>query len=289
MQRVDGHYLYQLGLQLHPLSELQDASGSTPTTLLEAYFPLVIAEAALDGFLHQSIFGPRFCRDSGENLLSSIRQLKDKINEMKVFDSPVERGDLFGIKHWLGTFETNLAAEMAQMNLYIVQKKGAYDTTDLIFNGASLMPSDLHAKVPEAVKDVAEATKSLAFELFTAVGFHIHRANEAVLHRYYDVVTNGAKRPKTRNIGDYLNELDKLKAGDERVKAALRDLKDLHRNPLIHPDQSIESADDAIDLLSAVRAVVGQMLRAIPAPSPLEGYPVIKVEKLEPKTEAPAS
>jgi hypothetical protein len=49
-------------------------------------------------------------------------------------------------------------------------------------------------------------------------------------------------------MGDYLNEMNQKKIGDEKVKAALKDLKDLHRNPLIHPEHSLESADEAIVL-----------------------------------------
>jgi hypothetical protein len=48
------------------------------------------------------------------------------------------------------------------------------------------------------------------------------------------------------------------------VKAALRDLKNLHRNPLIHPDHSLESADEAIALMNGIHTVMVYMLKEIP-------------------------
>lgn len=265
MQRIDGAYLYQLGYQLHPLHGLSGAHESNPSTVGDAFFMVVVAEGVLDTFLHNSIYKIRFARHSGEQLLGAIRALSAKSFSGAMSD-PIDGSAISTVKYWLPIFESHLGSELALMDTYMISKKGVYDTNDLIFNGAAFMPADLALKVPEATHDVNEATKCLAYEVFTAVGFHIHRANEAVMHRYYDVVTEEKPRPTNRDIGSYLRELEKHKAGDARVKAALRDLKDLHRNPLIHPDQSLESADEAIDLLSAVRAVVGQMLKAMPSP-----------------------
>ena len=67
-------------------------------------------------------------------------------------------------------------------------------------------------------------------------------------------------------MGDYLNEMNRLKVGEDKVKAALKDLKNLHRNPLIHPDHRIENADEAIALMNSVHNAIFHMLQAIPAP-----------------------
>jgi hypothetical protein len=136
-----------------------------------------------------------------------------------------------------------------------------------MFNVAAFFPADLSPKVPEAIDDFQQATKCLAFELPTACGFHLHRGTESVLHRYWDAVTGGKDRPRNRNIGDYLAALDQQNLGDARLKSSLRDLKDLHRNPLIHPEHSLKSVDDAISLFGIVRTVVTEMLKAIPLPA----------------------
>ncbi|HEY3800787.1 MAG TPA: hypothetical protein VGL58_20730 [Caulobacteraceae bacterium] len=264
MQRIDGNYLYSLGWKLHPLSTIFGENEQGAMTYGMAFAIAYFAEIALDELLNQSIFKLRFSYQSGQALLKSVKQITEVAFGGQRIGDNVDHMHAYSVRADLTIFETNLASEFALMDTYIVAKKGALDTTDLIWNGAAFMPADLSAKVPAAIGDVEQATKCLAFELLTAVGFHIHRANECVLHRYYDVVTGGKPHPKTRNIGDYLRKLDEFGVGDQRVRTALRDLKDLHRNPLIHPEHSLETVDEAIDLLSAVRALVGQMLKEIP-------------------------
>jgi len=67
----------------------------------------------------------------------------------------------------------------------------------------------LSLKVPSAIDDLKQAMRCIAFELPTAAGFHLHRANESVLRCYWDSVTGGKARPKNGNMGIYLHELRK--------------------------------------------------------------------------------
>ena len=53
---------------------------------------------------------------------------------------------------------------------------------------------------------------------------------------------------------------------DKKVVSALRDLKDLHRNPVLHPQQSLDDVNDAIALAAAVYGAMLHMLKAIPMP-----------------------
>lgn len=78
-------------------------------------------------------------------------------------------------------FETVVAAELQLSPLYILSPKGGYDVDKLALRGEDVFPPDLGSKVPNAVPDVVEAMKCLAYEVNTACGFHLHRANEAVL------------------------------------------------------------------------------------------------------------
>jgi hypothetical protein len=88
--------------------------------------------------------------------------------------------EVYALTSAANKFEAVLAAELGVTALYVVTKKSGFDTSDLIGNGEVFFPPDLAAKVPEAVKDVQEATKCIAYELPTAAGFHLHRANESV-------------------------------------------------------------------------------------------------------------
>ena len=75
-------------------------------------------------------------------------------------------------------------------------------------------------------------------------------------------------------MGDYLKQLDDLNAGDQKVRSALKDLKDLHRNPLIHPEHSLESADEAIALMNGIHTIMVHMLKVIPVATPAPAAPV---------------
>jgi hypothetical protein len=266
VQRADGFYLYQVGGQLHPLAELKAYAypGGNPTTAAEARMMLVIAEAALETLITRSIYRLRTSTQSGYALLGAIRALKAKLEKEPDLAKSLDWMDVYPVTSALSTFEAILGAELALMPLYVVMPKAGFDTAVLIEAGGRCFPDDIWTKVPDAIPDLMQGTRCIAFELFTAAGFHLHRANESVLRKYWDAVTNGAQRPTSRNMGDYLAEMNKLKVGDDKVKAALKDLKDLHRNPLIHPEHSLETADDAIALMNGVHTAMVYMLKEIP-------------------------
>jgi len=111
--------------------------------------------------------------------------------------------------------------------------------------------------------DIREAGKSLAFELPTAAGFHLFRATESVLRKYYVHETGSTAPPKVRNIGVYLNALKIANKGDPKVRAALKQMTDLHRNPLIHPE-TILTLDEAIAIFGIARSAITAMLSVLP-------------------------
>lgn len=291
MQRVDGFYLYQVGGQIHPLSEIQaHAFSGHATTLGEARLAIYVAEAALETLITRSVFRLKTSYQPGNTLLGAIRQLKTKIEAATDLTQPVDWLDVFPITNAMTAFEAVLGAELALMPLYVVLPKAGFDTAVLIDAGGRCFPDEIWTKVPDAIPDLMQGTRSIAFELFTAAGFHLHRANEAVLRRYWDAVTNGATRPASRNMGDYLAEMNKRGVGDVKVMAALKDLKDLHRNPLIHPEHSLETADEAIALMNGVHTVLVYMLKEIPvvAPAPAIAAPG-GVPAITPPVISPAS
>ncbi len=273
MIRVDGFYLYQVGSQIYPLSELRAPFDTDPgTKAIAAFYPLLVAEAALAPLLTRSVFRLRTSVQAGQALLAAIKETKSRIQATPGNDQHLSFHDVWPITNALTAFEAVLGAELALVPLYVVTSKAGFDTAILIESGANCFPTDIWTKAPEALPDLQQATKCIAFELFTAAGFHLHRANEAVLRRYWDAVTNGATRPASRNMGDYLTELNKRNAGDAKVRAALKDLKDLHRNPLIHPEEFLQSVDDAVALMNGVHTTILNMLKEMPivatAPSP---------------------
>jgi len=274
VQRIDGNYLYSVGSQIHPLSELKTGIGaSAGTSYVDAFLPLLMAESALEPFLLRSVFNLRTSFQAGQSLLTAIRELRAKITAETDPSKILDFADAYGITSRLTAFEAVLGAELALMPVYVVQPKAGYDTPALIESGRVCFPIDLATKVPDAIFDIEQGTRCIAFELFTGAGFHLHRANEAVLRRYWGVVASGKAPPKSGNMGDFLNEMEQNKFGDEKVRAALKDLKNLHRNPLIHPDHTIVDAHEAIALMNSIHVVMVHMLKEIPVVAPANTPP----------------
>jgi hypothetical protein len=268
MQRVDGNYLYTVGYQIHPIASFKASQPGVPgTSFAEAWLPLVIAVSALEPLLSRSVFRLKTSVQAGQLLLNTIKGLREKadsLNPNSRLSTFLDDFDAWIVTDQLRTFENVLAAELAMLPLYVVTQKAGFDTSALMESGLVCFPLEIASRSPEAVHDFEQATKCLALEVFTAAGFHLHRGNEAVLRRYWDAVAKGTPRPKSRNIGDYLKIMDDKNFGNEKVRAALRHLKDFHRNPLIHPEHKIESANEAIALMNSVHTVLVEMLKEIP-------------------------
>jgi len=96
--------------------------------------------------------------------------------------------------------------------------------------------------VPEAIPDVKEGARCLAYGLPTAAGFHVFRAVESVLRKYHAHVTEGKAPQNMRNMGVYIKSLETSGKGDPKVIAALKQMKDLHRNPVSHPEAPVTDA-----------------------------------------------
>jgi hypothetical protein len=153
---------------------------------------------------------------------------------------------------------------MLQISLpYFVTPKPPYDTAMLLEYGESLLPIELAQKAPEALFDAREAGKCLAYEVATAAGFHILRAAESVVRRYYADITGGAAQPKVRNLMVYVRKMQNAGVGDPKILSSLEQIAKLHRNPLIHPEDVL-TVTEAMALIGIVRSAVSAMLAVLP-------------------------
>jgi hypothetical protein len=199
------------------------------------------------------------------SLLSDELDLYNSNEPMRIFEDKmvVYPWSVRNLKEKYREFEHVLNATLQMSSMYYVSPKGGYNTQYLTDMGELIFPKELGVKVPNAVADIKQAARCIAFELPTAAGFHLHRANESVLRVYWDNVTDGKERPEEGNMGIYLGELNKLNKGKKSVREHLKSIKDFHRNPLMHPEQSLETVEEAIGLLAAIRCSIGYMLTEI--------------------------
>ncbi len=256
MIRISLSYLYKLSERFHPLTHLQGEQK-----LSDIFLELILAHDTLKELFTSSVYTFRTSRQSAENLFALLKKYESPTNEQ--LGGTIARWEIITISKAAQAFEMALNDELATMPAYLVTPKGGYDVNVLTLAPETLFPPDLVTLIPETKYDVEQAAKCLAFEVPTAAGFHLHRINEAVLHQYWDVVTNGASRPNGRSIAAYLTALGRRRKSNPKIKATLRQIKDLHRNPLVHTEESLASLQEAIELYGIIISIISKMLAVI--------------------------
>jgi hypothetical protein len=260
MIRISLSYVYTLATQLEPLEKLPEKDAPYS----DVWLPIIMAQSALEN-LYRSIYGMHLRSSSiPANELNDHLKAQMADNDM---NRVVNQFIFYQIKEAYRQFKIVLSADLSIANAYFVTQKGGFDISSLLASGENLFPPDLPAKVPEAVFDCREAGKCLAYELSTACGFHIFRAVEAILRKYYTQVSEGKAPPKVRNIGVYLNAMKIAGVGDEKIRFALKQLTDLYRNPLIHPE-AVLTQEEAIGIFGLARSAIGGMLAVLPIVPP---------------------
>ncbi len=263
MQRIDPGYLYELGDGVRAIRPYRFKTSAD----YEIWEALNRSKQAVTVFLNGSVFSQSI--RGVHSLANQFLQESDKILSLISVEqtTSIAPATLVELFEAYDRFEPAFANALSSQITYLVMPKGAYDVETLVENGGSLFPASLQYKVPEASMDIVEGAKALAFELWSAAAFHFHRANEAVLRRYFDKTVGPNKRKEHATMGMLLSEMEKQNKGTRQVVVALQNIKTFHRNPNAHPGDFISDADEAFSLVSALRAAMGYMLDELEATS----------------------
>ena len=257
MLRISLQWIVQV---MTPIDSLQHiVAGKTVQSVSHLCFN---ASQHVDFILDDSVYTPhlRISRDSGSLLKTTLSAMYPENSDQERLVTDIEA---WTIHFRAGHFREVLMAELHTLPAFLVVEKGAFDTNSLIENGHKLFPLSILDKCPEAETDMTEAGKALAFELPTASAFHAFRVTEIVLRRYWDCVSDGQPRPKREAIGNYAKILEDNGLGDPKVIETLKQLANLHRNPIIHPEVTL-SVEGAIETLGIARSAISAMLRDMP-------------------------
>jgi HEPN domain-containing protein len=164
--------------------------------------------------------------------------------------------------HAFWAFEQALALELGRAPIYFVSQKGIYATSALINTADSALVDEVHNTVSYAAKkDLSQAGRCLAFEVPTAAAFHALRAVEKVLREFYEAKIG--EPAGTAGMKRCIDELTKAGA-DKKTIAALDQLRDLHRNPIDHPEEFVDFAE-ALEIFNAATVAISKMARQIAA------------------------
>ncbi len=146
----------------------------------------------------------------------------------------------------------------------------------LIYSAEQALSKRSIEQLPDScLKDIKEAGRCLAFDLPTACGFHIFRALETVILMYFPALRINLPSKKLRNLGVFIALLEgrdikkkgrPIVAGapkaDEKITGMLTHLKDFYRNPLMHPEITLED-DEAISTFQFAISAIDIMVHDI--------------------------
>ena len=273
MDRVNLPFFYQLGAKLSPLAHLAPGQTQKGTILMASIGVLPDLNTLLGTFGGLSV-----CRSSADALNQAIREINALFTKLEPADAGKAWSELLNPNDfWFQQvisralqFETVLSAELATLATYHVTQKGIYSTADLIERAENALSPSVVAKLDSQMTlEIREAGKCLAFDVPTAAGFHTMRAVEAVLHAYYvEVCQPSDKDAKLDNWGAYISALHKRRTATpdpdiQEVEVLLQQLKDRHRNLIMHPE-IVLNADDAFTLFEIAQGVILAMAKKLP-------------------------
>lgn len=258
MKQVNTYALYDLGTQLHALKSLptdpaQVAKGHTGILWTASFW--------LDQFLEAKTIPLEVSETTATNLSARLTSLGQKVFAAE----EIQPWELTGLQNVLSQFETILAAELQKHLTYLVSQIGGYSMPLLVSKAEVNLAEDALEIIAEgARKDFREAGRCLAFEVPTAAGFHAMRATERVLRQYYQLVMK--KDPERVDWGTCTQELKKAGA-NTKVVQVLDQIRDIHRNPLMHP-QDFLTMKEAIGLFDIAKSAIGALAEEIVALTP---------------------
>lgn len=268
MEKISLPFFYQLGAQLNPLTKFTPDAKNRANIWFASY----PAHAHTYSLLTSSAFATlTVCRSISVEFINAILEVQKWMSKTPP-DKWAEVNPSVDIKfanvvNKAKEFETVLTAELQTLATYHVTQKGIYSTTDLIERADNLLPAPVSSKIGEGVKEeIRQSGRCLAFDSGTACAFHIMRATEAVMHEYYIAMCKPKSLEKLENWGAYIAEFQKSpKAEVKEVVAILQQIKDQHRNLIMHPE-IILTPDEAFTLFEIAHSAIIAMADKLPTP-----------------------
>jgi hypothetical protein len=260
VRRIDSDLLLQLGSELRALRDANRA-GMPLFAIFHPWFDLLNTLTTLTESL-----GLRMSRDAIARLDRVGRRVLVDFYTADVdperYRAPLEERDASILTTVISELEIVLRAEIRQSDMYFASQVGIYSTADLIDRADEFFGSDLRAVIPERARaDIRQAGRCLAFELPDGAAFHILKAMEEVMRQFAERVSGKPLSLKSRNWGEYIRCLREAGA-DPKLVEYLDYIRKNHRNPVLHPEQSL-TQDEAVALFNAASNAIVPMARAM--------------------------
>jgi hypothetical protein len=244
MQRINLGFWYQLGAAVRPLLALR-----IDTPMFQVLTACVPARQWVEAALNARIVRLSTSHPSAIRLHDSLVSLLDSLDFSA--DPPpttVAPDKIVPVAEAAREFDTIYLAELQQADAYVVSAKGTYATSGLIFTADDgFIGEAVQTGLPQAARiEIQQWGRCFAFELPTASGFHIMRATEIVILSFLERIAGRPVKVRPRTWNAYIKALEKAGAS-EAITSSLHQIRKLHRNPLMHPEDSLDlSKADAL-------------------------------------------
>lgn len=271
MKRVNLLEYFELAESV--MSAKSGLSTSSSTKAASIYFSISGLTPRLSMFLSDDN-GFSASKHAASELLTAVTEWIDenafpggKFSTDK-FDRELEPWEWGQIRKKVESFRTVFEAECHGVDVYSVGQISIYKTQTLVSNGAKIIPEEYHSDIPaEALAEFDNAGKCLAFDLPTSCGFHALRGLELVMDAY--LVAFGINTKRLRSWNMYIQAAKKL-IDDEnapskpspKVAAMLDRMRELDRNPLMHPRDTLDTLS-ADQLYKLCAITVGEIVRDV--------------------------
>ncbi len=180
------------------------------------------------------------------------------------YDSATVGDDAEKIVRAVTDFEIVFKNDAPRMSVFSIEKKGIYQTEDLIDHADEHLPKSVSQRLPRQAKtDLVAAGRCLALNVPTATAFHMWRALEIVFGAYYVSMTEKTfeEAHVCRNWFKYIEALD-VAGADKKITSNLEHIRAEYRNPVMHPNVNVTS-DEAFILLGIGFSSITQVMQAI--------------------------
>jgi hypothetical protein len=261
VRHVNGYPTFALGKSLQATYLLVRERAPLAAVADQAKYAIGL----LDMFLHEES-NPQLdvSKEDARALRETLQQILDR--HARDSGAVVDQGLYSELNFRLFKFDNSLQLELARLPVFYVTQKGVLDTRYLILDAAAVY-SEYRNRLPaEVIDDTNQAGRCLAFNLPTAAGFHIARATERMIKAEMSAFGCPPQPTGSANWGSYIQELKKTGA-NKKVIQALTEIKDLHRNPLVHPEQTL-GLQEALAFWAVCTSVIGAMVADMETKSP---------------------
>lgn len=259
---------YTFAKFIQPLAELDGNAELSPLLLKRMGDVNLLAD-----WFGIEPFCKKYLPSSGQHIRGIGNNLKETFLEPKQSDpAPLMCGGRVITDYWAGRlrediqkFETVLQDEVSKLPIFCCDDDaiGNFSIAKLLKGASNGYPDKTKKRLTaDCCREIDEAGRCLVYERSTASGFHILRSVELTIRQYLSAVPGFVMPPLNRqNWGEYLALL-KTNGAARDVTDHLHNIKDNYRNPLMHPEDVLET-DEAVSLFAVAQSMNEMLINDI--------------------------